>query len=213
MEATEILPVGTPLGIIVALHGRGVTGADLSPLAQAVGLDGVRWIFPDAPFEPPELMGGRQWFPPAPNPESGILESRKRILKRLGALEGEGISSRRIALLGFSQGAVMSLDAGVRYPRRLAGIVGLSGFLAFPERLGREKSPAASGLPILLTHGKNDDVLPVEGAREAQAVLRTEGFTVRLHEYLMGHHVIPETLEEVRRFLIKILGPDTAIGK
>lgn len=206
LKFTEINPVGAPIGCIVALHGRGVTGEDLAPLADEINLDRVRWIFPDGPVELPELLGGRAWFEMPPNHDRGILESRKLLFELVGWLERQKIPSERIALLGFSQGAVMSLDVGVRYLRRPAGIVAMSGYLVFPETLRAEKSPASAGLPVLLTHGKNDDVLPVDGAREAQALLRTEGFSARLCEYLMGHQVIPETLDEVRKFLKAIFG-------
>jgi phospholipase/carboxylesterase len=204
LNFTELHPIGMPIGCIVTLHGRGVRGEDLVPLAEAIALEGIRWIFPDGPMELSVPWGGRAWYEIPPHPLQGLLQSRKLLFDLIERLEREQIPSKRIALAGFSQGAVMSLDVGVRYPRRIAGIVAMSGFLARPETLAVEKSPAAAGLPILLTHGKNDDVLPVEGAREAQAALRTEGFSVRLREYLMGHEVIPEALSEIRNFLNQI---------
>lgn len=197
-------PTGFPIGCIVALHGRGVRGEDLAPLAEAIALEGIRWIFPDGPMELPGFAGGRAWYEIPPRHLQGLSDSRKLLFELIERLEQQETPSRRIALMGFSQGAVMSLDVGVRYPRRIAGIVAMSGYLAYPETLAAEKSPASAGLPVLLTHGKNDEVLPVEWAREAQAVLRGEGFSVRLHEYLMGHEVVPEALAEVRTFLNQI---------
>lgn len=205
-KSSEIRSRGEVRGCILGLHGRGVTGKDLASLAEAMALDGVQWVFPDGPLDFPGSLGGRAWFEHSPHHARGILLSRKKIFEWIGELEGESVPADRIALVGFSQGAVVALDAGVRYPRRLAGIVGMSGFLVFPETLAAEKSPSAKGLPILLTHGKNDEVLPVEGSREAQAVLRAEGFSVRLREYLMGHEVVAETLSDVREFLNGIFG-------
>jgi len=204
LHFTELPSFGMPIGCIVAMHGRGVRGEDLAPLAEAIALEGIRWIFPDGPMELPGFWGGRAWYEIPPHHLQGLLQSRKLLFELIERLEQEKVPSKRIALAGFSQGAVMSLDVGVRYPRRIAGIVAMSGYLARPETLAVEKSPAAAGLPILLTHGKNDDVLPVEGAREAQATLRAEGFSVRLQEYLMGHEVIPEALSEIRAFLNQI---------
>lgn len=206
LDYTEIKPDGDPLGCTVVLHGRGVTGRDLVPLAKAINLDRTWWVFPDGPLDFPGIPGGRAWYDMPPNNHKGVLESRKLLFELVERIEKQGIPSARIVLMGFSQGAVMSLDVGLRYPRRIAGVIGMSGYLAFPERLRDEKSPAAAGLPILLTHGKQDDILPVDGAREAQAALRTEGFSVRLHEYLMGHEVIPEALSEVEKFLKPIFG-------
>jgi phospholipase/carboxylesterase len=204
LNFTELPSIGMPIGCILALHGRGVRGEDLAPLAETIALEGIRWIFPDGPMELPGFWGGRAWYEIPPHHLQGLQQSRKLLFEFVERLEQEKIPSKRIALVGFSQGAVMSLDVGVRYPRRIAGIVAMSGYLARPETLAVEKSPAAAGLPILLTHGKNDEVLPVEGAREAQATLRAEGFSVRLQEYLMGHEVVPETLSEVRTFLNQI---------
>ncbi|HUK55730.1 MAG TPA: dienelactone hydrolase family protein [Nitrospiria bacterium] len=213
LNFTELRPVGMPIGCIVALHGRGVRGEDLAPLADAIALDGMRWIFPDGPMELPVIWGGRAWYEIPPHHPRGLLESRTLLFELIEWLERQKIPSRRIALAGFSQGAVMSLDVGVRYPRRIAGIVAMSGYLARPETLTAEKSPAASGLPILLTHGKNDEVLPVEGAREAEAALRAEGFSVRLREYLMGHEVIPEALSEIRKFINLIFETEPRNGR
>ncbi|HSG06387.1 MAG TPA: hypothetical protein VLB09_08310, partial [Nitrospiria bacterium] len=157
-------------------------------------------------MEIPMLGGGRAWFDSSSPDHEGLRGSRKKIFGLLEEVEKDGIPADRIILGGFSQGAVASLDAGLRYPRRIGGIIGMSGFLAWPDLLKDEMSPAAAGLPILLTHGKNDEVLPVDGAREAQAALRTLGFDVCLREYLMAHEVVPEVLDEIKKFLKKVNG-------
>ena len=201
VERKEIKPDDSVLGYVIALHGRGVRGADLAPLADAIGMDEIRWSFPDGPLEIPPMSDGRGWYDSSSPEHEGLITSRKTIFTLIEDLEGGGVSADRIVLAGFSQGAVMSLDVGLRYPRRLAGIIGMSGFLAFPDLIEKEMSPAAAGIPVLLTHGENDEVIPVDGSREAQAVLKTLGFPVRLREYLMGHEVIQEVLEEVRKFM------------
>jgi phospholipase/carboxylesterase len=127
------------------------------------------------------------------------------LFRFLEELEKEGLAPGRIVLMGFSQGAVMSLDVGIRYPKRLAGVIALSGYLYSADSLGREKSAASSGLPILLAHGTYDDVLPLAGSRQACKALQAHGFQARLVEYPMGHQVIPEELEEVRSFLKAVL--------
>jgi len=200
-------PAAGPLqGCVVTLHGRGTTGADLMPLADQIGLPGLRWIFPDAPFPFPGDFGGRMWYASPPQPQSGILESRRLLFDLLDHLTTrEGISSDRIALLGFSQGAVMSLDVGLRYPKKLAAIIALSGYLSAPERLAAEKSPASKEVPILLVHGTMDEVVPVDGSRKAAAVLSQEGFQTRLQEYPMGHQVIFEEMGLIRDFLREFL--------
>ena len=193
------------LGCVVTLHGRGVTGEDLVPLAEELRLSSLRFVFPDAPFNFMSFSNGRAWYESPPRTHEGLTESRRLLFRLLEDLEKEGTDPGRIVLMGFSQGAVMSLDARIRYPKRLAGVIALSGYLYATDSIGTEKSPASSGIPILLAHGTYDEVLPPAGSKQAAKVLQAHGFRTRLLEYPMGHQVIPEELEEVRSFLKTVL--------
>jgi phospholipase/carboxylesterase len=197
--------VNPALGCVVTLHGRGVTGEDLVPLAEQLRLPSIRFVFPNAPFGFMGSSNGRAWYESPPRAHEGLVESRQLLFRLLEDLEKEGIDPGRIVLMGFSQGAVMSLDAGIRYPKRLAGIIALSGYLYAADSVGKEKSPESSGLPILLAHGTYDDVLPSALSRQADKALKSHGFQTRLLEYPMGHQIVPEELEEVRSFLKAIL--------
>ncbi|MDC4205220.1 MAG: dienelactone hydrolase family protein [Candidatus Manganitrophus sp.] len=202
LEQRERAPSGRVEGCVITLHGRGTTGEDLMPLADEIALPGIHWIFPDAPFPFSDDFGGRMWYSSPPQGQSGILESRRLLFDLLDRLiTREGIPSDRIALTGFSQGAVMSLDVGLRYPQPLAAIIALSGYLASPETLAAEKSPASIKTPILLVHGTMDEVVPVDGSRKAHMVLVREGYQPRLEEYPMGHQVIPEEIQLIGDFL------------
>jgi len=202
LEWRERAPTGPLKGCVITLHGRGTTGEDLMPLADEMRLPGLRWIFPDAPFPFPDGFGGRMWYTSPPQAQSGILESRRLLFDLLGQLIArDGIPSGRIVLMGFSQGAVMSLDVGLRYPARLAAVVALSGYLASPEALAAEKSSASLQTPVLLAHGTMDEVVSVDGSRKARALLAKEGYQARLEEYPTGHQVIPEEMKLVRDFV------------
>lgn len=202
LERHEKAPSERLEGCVITLHGRGATGEDLMPLADEITLPGMRWIFPDAPFPFPDDFGGRMWYSSLPQGRSGILESRRLLFDLLDELiTRDRIPSERIALIGFSQGAVMSLDVGLRFPQQLAAIIALSGYLAFPETLTAEKSPASIKTPILLAHGTMDDIVPVEGSRKASDVLVREGYQPRLEEYPMGHQVISEEIKLIGNFL------------
>jgi phospholipase/carboxylesterase len=202
LERVELRSSVQPaLGCVVTLHGRGVTGEDLVPLAEELKLQSLRFIFPNAPFDFMGFSNGRAWYESPPRSHEGLTESRRLLFRLLEDLEKEGVDPGRIVLMGFSQGAVMSLDVGIRYPQRLAGIIALSGYLYSADSIGTEKSPASSGLPILLAHGTDDDVLPFSLSRQADKALKAHGFRTKLLEYPMGHQVIPEELEEVRSFI------------
>ncbi len=109
-------------------------------------------------------------------------------------------------LSGFSQGAVLSLDAGLRCPRRLAGVAALSGYLFEPEALPAELAPTQQQLPVFLAHGTFDDVVPIAGSRQAAQALREAGLPVELHEYAMAHQITSEELADLRAFLSRCLG-------
>lgn len=207
LEWSERPAASDAAGWVIALHGRGTVGSDLEPLADAVGLENLGWIFPDAPLPFPGGFGGRMWYESGDEQEVHIRRSRLLLFGLLDDLiSTRRIEAQKIILMGFSQGAVMSLEAGLRYPRRLAAILALSGYLFRPQALEKERSSDSARIPILLVHGKLDDVVPVDGSRDAQATLRGLGYEVRLQEYLMGHQVIPEEIDLIRAQLTENLG-------
>ena len=205
LERIDLPPNGRPSqGCLITLHGRGVTGNDLVPLARELHLPGLRYIFPHAPFPFPSAWGGRAWYELPPHDDEGIRESRRLLIKLIDELAATGEAPEHIALTGFSQGAVMSLDVGLRYGKRLAGVIALSGYLHAPDRLHAERSPQSRTMPILLCHGTEDPLLPVEGSRQAARLLSKDGFPVTLKEYPMGHEVISDEVAEMTRFLLTL---------
>lgn len=205
LERIDLPPRGeAAVGCLITLHGRGVTGEDLVPIARELDLPRLRYIFPHAPLPFPSTWGGRAWYELPPDDAEGIHQSCRLLTALIEELVADGWAPERIALAGFSQGAVMSLDVGLRYPKRMAGVLALSGYLHAPERLRAERSPEAIGTPILLCHGTEDPLLPIDGSRQAARLLTAEGFSVTLKEYPMGHEVIPEEIAEVKRFLVRI---------
>lgn len=203
----EFGPSDPPKGCVITLHGRGTSGRDLMPVADAIDLPYLRWVFPDAPFPFPDLLGGMMWYGSTTGNTFEIQTSRKLLFDLLDHLiQKDHVPSENIALLGFSQGAVMSLDVGLRYPKRMGALIALSGFLAAPDKLKREKSRASKSIPILLAHGTMDDVVPVNGSRDAQNTLLAEGYSPEFKEYPMGHQIIPEEITLVRHYLKAHLG-------
>jgi phospholipase/carboxylesterase len=195
-----------PRAAIVAIHGRGATAEDLASLAEALVLPGVRWCFPQGWLPFPHAFGtGWAWFDLPPDHQPGILESRRRLTGLLDELAASGVPSERTVVAGFSQGAVMSLDVALRYPRRLAGVAALSGHLFEPESLAAELSPAQKQLPVFLAHGTEDDIIPIIGSLTAAQALRAAGLPVTLHEYRMAHQIIEQEFEDLRAFLAPLL--------
>lgn len=206
LEFYEINPEqGVPLGCFVFIHGLGVNGKDLMPLAAQLNLPQTKFVFPNGPFSVEYSYEGRAWYELPRETGNGIRVSRRGITELLQKIELSGIPSNQIILGGFSQGAVISLEAGLRYPNKICGIISLSGYLHAPERLSTEKSLANLGIPVLVCHGEEDDVLSIEGSREAARILEKEGYHISYHEYSMGHQVIGEELYVMRQFILTSL--------
>ena len=173
--------------------------ADLAPvLAER---ESWRFVFANAPrpFEAaPGMTFGWTWFDGWPPDPKSVAASREVLLKFAGEITSRYKTSKLI-VAGFSQGAMMSLDAGLR--TECAGIIAMSGGLYehdLPDLDSRK------GLPVLIAHGIYDDVVPVAYARRARHVLEAAGLDVEYHEYPMQHAVAQEEIEVVRQFLHRV---------
>ena len=145
--------------------------------------------------------------PSAPPVEdaAGIAESSALVqgfLQREAAL---GIAYRHIALAGFSQAGAMALHVGLRAPEALAGIMGLSTYLPLREQLATQELAANRATPILLCHGRRDDVLPFQLGELARDSLRSLGYAVQWQAYPMGHEVCAAEIGDVAAWLARVL--------
>ncbi len=179
---------GRPDSMVVLLHGVGANGQDLLDLGQYWQgvLPRTVFISPDAPFafDMEEFApGGRQWFSLAQLDPHSLLQGVKTAAPHLqayldGLLQETGLTSDRMALVGFSQGTMMALYAAFRRAGGCAGVVGYSGALMGGELLTDE---ALAKPPVLLIHGEADPVVPVMASRMATQQLQAAGIDVTLH--------------------------------
>ena len=140
------------------MHGLGADGNDFVPIANELDLSAVgpvRFVFPNAPVMPVTINGGYRmpaWYdilgPGQPEDETGLRSSQAAIEVLLAKEKARGIVAGRIVIAGFSQGCAMSFMTGLRHAERLAGIVGLSGYLPLAETIATERSPANQSTPI-----------------------------------------------------------------
>lgn len=180
--------------ILVALHGRGATSDDLVPLGELVAPGHAR-VFPDAPRPWPKdgPTGGRCWYDSGPERGAEVAESRALLTAALADAR-RALGGGPIVLLGFSQGALMTLDTGLREPSPASLLIALSGYL--DADVGGPASP-----PTLLVHGAHDDVVPVEKGREAHARLSARGVPVTYVEVPMAHEITPAVVRRVAAFI------------
>ncbi len=173
---------GAPTALVVMLHGLGADGRDLIGLAPmlADAVPGALFLSPDAPFPCDMAPYGRQWFSLQSRDYNDMLkgvQTTAPILDRFldQALARTGLDDSNMALLGFSQGTMMSLYVGPRRRNRIAGILGYSGALVWET----DTAPLAlQKPPVHLIHGSADGVVPVMAYNAAVATLTGSGFAV-----------------------------------
>ncbi|WP_417676413.1 alpha/beta hydrolase [Pseudodonghicola sp.] len=216
LNAGRVEPVsGEIRSAVVFLHGYGANGADLLGLADPLGehLPDTLFVAPDAPESCAGAPFGFQWFPipwldgsSEDAAERGMQAATADINAFLDALMvDEDLLPEQVALVGFSQGTMMSLHVAPRREDPIAGVVGFSGRLLSPETL---KDEVVSRMPILLIHGDQDDVVPVQSLPEAAEALQQAGFKeVFAHiEKGTAHGIAPDGLGVALAFLRDKLG-------
>ena len=199
-----------PEQLVILLHGLGSDGRDLIGLAPlfAQSLQNAIFIAPDAPFPCDMAPVGYQWFSLQDRRNHVVLggvQHAAPILDHFIATQMElyNVPADRTALVGFSQGTMMSLYAGPRFPEKLAGVLGYSGALVGGEALDQE---GIFKIPVHLIHGDSDDVVPVDRYHDAKKQLEDNGFAVSGDVTpRLGHSIDEQGIESGTRFLELIL--------
>ncbi len=218
LDTHEIETGADPRTSLIVLHGLGADGFDFVPICEELDLSAlgpVRYVFPHAPTRPITLNGGyvmRAWYDIyAPDlvrreDEPALRESQRQVAALIDRERQRGVAAERIVVAGFSQGCAMALMTALRYPERLAGAVGLSGYLPLAATTAAERAPANTDLPIFMAHGRQDPiVVPARGTASRDA-LRALGHEVEWHDYPMPHSVCAEEIEDLNAWLLKQLG-------
>ena len=194
---------GSPDALVVLLHGWGADAGDLMDMSPVLAgrFPGAVIAAPDGPAPCSANPTGRQWFDLAGEAiDKGPDESMPLLVELLDVLMKEtGLGYDRVALVGFSQGAMMALHVGPRLKGEVAAVVGFAGALLAPERLAAEKT---AGPKTMLVHGKDDEVVPHQAMVLAEGMLKSNGIEVRtLSRDGLGHGIDGEGFEEVLGFL------------
>jgi phospholipase/carboxylesterase len=185
--------------LMVMLHGLGDSVEGYRWLPEAMGLPWMNYALVNAPDS---YYGGYSWYDFAGDIRPGVKRSRELLFELLAALGGKGFEPRDITLGGFSQGCLMAVEVGLRFPSRLAGIVGISGYVCAPETLVQELSPVARDQRLLMTHGLVDPVIPIQTVRQHVDLLKAAKIRVEWHEYAKAHTIAGEPeLKLIRDFV------------
>jgi phospholipase/carboxylesterase len=201
---------GKPGRLVILLHGLGADGNDLIGLAPywARLLPTAEFLSPNAPFPCDMAPYGYQWFSSQDRSPEAVLGGVRAAAPILDgfideALEERDLTAGDVALVGFSQGTMMSLFVGLRRPEPLAGIVGFSGRLIAPELLAGE---LRSRPRTLLVHGTDDPLVPYSSLAAAEAALNAAGVPVETVTCSgIGHSIDEEGLRRSGLFLRDVL--------
>ena len=217
LECVEHETGPQPTHSVIWLHGLGADGHDFAPIVPELRLPAsltVRFVFPHATIQPVTINGGmamRSWYDIlTPNlikreDEAGIRVSEQAIQALIAHENARGVPTSRIVLAGFSQGCAMTLHTGIRFKEKLAGLMGLSGYLPLIDMAAQERQAANAATPIFLAHGTHDPVVTLERAEASRAKLVELGYSVQWHTYPMPHSVCAQEIDDISSFLQSVL--------
>ncbi len=181
---------------LICVHGRGAGAEDILGLAGELRLADVTYVAPQA--------ADHTWYPlsflsPISRNEPYLTSALRVLEKLIGSLGQQGFGTERIGLIGFSQGACLSLEFAARHARRYAGIAGLSGGLIGPPATPRDYQGTLNGTPVFLGCSDVDPHIPLARVNESASIFRRMGADVDERIYpRMAHTVNTDELEAVR---------------
>ena len=211
-----VLTAPNPEFSIIWLHGLGADGHDFVSLVPELQLPDnlrIKFVFPHAPVRAVTLNNGMQmraWYDllsldrGKTADEADILTTVSQINALIDQEINSGTAADKIILAGFSQGGVIALQCGLRYPKRLAGIMALSTYLPFDENTFKQMSSVQKGLDIFAAHGTHDPVIPFLSWQDYVPKLQAQEFVVDAHEYPMEHSLCLEEIKAISNWIQKV---------
>jgi phospholipase/carboxylesterase len=218
LETIQIETGPNPTASVIWLHGLGASGDDFVPIVRELdlaGLQNIRFVFPHAPTMPVTINNGyvmRAWYDiigadlSRREDEKGLRASQAMVEQLIAQEKARGIPAERIVLAGFSQGCAMTIQTGLRHPEKLAGLLCLSGYVPLHTTIAEERHPSNQATPIFMAHGRGDQVIPIVRAEQSRDLLRSLGYEVEWHEYLMPHSVCQEEVDDISAWFRRVLG-------
>lgn len=220
LESVVIETGADPVASIIWLHGLGADGHDFEPIVPELNFGNespLRFVFPHAPVRPVTINAGspmRAWFDilgldrQSRQDEEGIRHSQRLIERLIDDEHGCGLPYDRIFLAGFSQGGALALHTGLRYPKRLAGFIGLSCYLPLHMNLANERSDSNLETRLFMAHGAFDPVVPPGLGDAACKYLTGLGYQIEWHTYPMAHQVCAEEIGDLKEWLEKLMSSE-----
>lgn len=184
--------------LMIVLHGKGDSIRPFRNFDDEMDVPEMNYLLLNAPKK---FLDGYSWYGDPPYEREGVLKIRERVLQLLVQLEMQGWKSENIFLFGFSQGCLISADIGLNYPKRLGGIVGVSGYFHFYPRWRQQLASDSLKTPWVFTHGRQDDLLKIDETKHGVEKLRDAGFDVDWIELDKEHVLTDEEMPMIRKWV------------
>jgi phospholipase/carboxylesterase len=208
-----IEPLNTANMSVIWMHGLGASAHDFEDIVPQLTLKpnrNIRFVFPSAPVQPVTINAGMampSWYDVYhlgridKQDQAGMELSAAAISLLIDQEIEKGITSDHIVLAGFSQGGVMSLHTGLRYPEKLGGILALSCYVPLSDFIQTERAAVNNNIPIFMAHGTHDMTIPMMIAEMGYAQLEKLGYPISWHGYPMEHQMCLEEIQDISAFL------------
>ena len=178
----------SPGKVLIALHGWTGNVSSMEPVVNAWELDDVKWVLAQAPYIAAD--GGFTWFDGNEDIGWKYQDSFDILSKLISELNDQGFPNHAIYILGFSQGACLSMEFMIRQTFSLGGIIPIAGFIRYKERFKQDVLNESRNTRVLLLHGDKDEVILPEQSQMSFELFKGEGFETQLH-ILAARHKVP----------------------
>src|SRR5436190_4342512 len=201
MLKSEFYPAGQSGSrrLFVVMHGLGDSVAGYRWVPVMMRLPWLNYLLVNAP-DP--YFGGFSWYDFAGDAAPGIARSRNLLFEVLDSMRAKGFPSEQTIVSGFSQGCLMTWEAGLKYPHLFAGLVGISGYAHNEKHALSELSTVAREQHFLITHGTADPMIPFDTVKKQVEMFKEAGLKIEWHEFDKGHTIAgEEELAVIRDFV------------
>jgi phospholipase/carboxylesterase len=195
----DCIPAAKPSDkLMIVLHGRGDSLKPFLKINEELEVKNINFLLLNAPKK---FQKGFSWYGEPPYLSHGVQSIRAKLLLLLEQLEEQGWKSENIFIFGFSQGCLVGADLALHYPKKLAGVIGVSGYFNFFSRWKNQLNSKNKNTPWLFTHGTKDKILPIETTRFGVRKLQSAGLNVNWIELNKRHTFEQQEMPLIKKWL------------
>lgn len=184
---------------IIALHGWTGNINSMVPVTKMLKINDTKWVLPEAPFKSSKT--GFSWFNEVEKNSWKYLESFNFLSKIILSLKEEGFQNNQIFMIGFSQGACISIEFMIRQKFSIGGIIPISGFIKFKKKVEIDATSESKKTSILLLHGTNDKIIDCTESKEALKTLKASGYPTFIELFSTGHKIPIQARGRIQNFI------------